>query len=381
MHSGLKILNKRRERHEGAGSAKKGSLLSFLLFVLLFVMVMLNVSMFRPFMRSLMASSSDSSDGVDESSNKNSALRSASPSSADQTLCTRNPYAVALNEPLEVSAQQAREWLANVNETYQKADTDKSLLKHTHARFFPFEPMASCNATTCVGGRCRSDESKIVCGFEQLSSDTTTATTTTAAASNDKCVIYSIGGNNQWAFERDLLQRTKCDIHTFDCTGPLSRFQKPESDRLFFHHVCLGTENAPPDNLEEVVPGQKAIYKKHGATWTLAEMQKRLGHSQIDLLKMDVEGYEWPFFYSWSLQDSLPMQVLVEIHYQTVFPELVRPDLNLPNRKDFQSPRDMVALQEHLLRIGYVTVSRDNNRACAHCTELSLIRTHCSTIA
>ena len=36
---------------------------------------------------------------------------------------------------------------------------------------------------------------------------------------NDGCIIYSIGGNNEWQFELDLLQRTKCHIHTFDCTG------------------------------------------------------------------------------------------------------------------------------------------------------------------
>lgn len=32
------------------------------------------------------------------------------------------------------------------------------------------------------------------------------------------CVIMSIGGNNQWAFEQAVAGRTKCQVHTFDCT-------------------------------------------------------------------------------------------------------------------------------------------------------------------
>jgi hypothetical protein len=58
-----------------------------------------------------------------------------------------------------------------------------------------------------------------------------------------------------------------------------------------------------------------------GEIWTLLEMQQRLGHKRIDLLKVDIEGWEFPLFESWpelSLpKDSegilLPMQLLVEV--------------------------------------------------------------------
>ena len=40
-------------------------------------------------------------------------------------------------------------------------------------------------------------------------------------------------------------------------------------------------------------------------------------------------------------------------------------------------PPEMVELQAHLLRMGYVVVERDDNMACLGCTELTLIRAGC----
>ena len=59
-----------------------------------------------------------------------------------------------------------------------------------------------------------------------------------------------------------------------------------------------------------------------GEMWTLLEMQQRLGHKRIDMLKLDIEGYEWPLFHSWpeivtdkdrSASMLLPMQIMVEV--------------------------------------------------------------------
>jgi hypothetical protein len=34
----------------------------------------------------------------------------------------------------------------------------------------------------------------------------------------DDCVVFSLGSNNQWTFEENVVKETKCKIHTFDCT-------------------------------------------------------------------------------------------------------------------------------------------------------------------
>ncbi len=41
----------------------------------------------------------------------------------------------------------------------------------------------------------------------------------------------------------DILQKTHCEVYTFDCTGCLDPFKKPENDRLHFHHICPGASN------------------------------------------------------------------------------------------------------------------------------------------
>jgi len=87
---------------------------------------------------------------------------------------------------------------------------------------------------------------------------------------------------------------------------------------------------------------------------------------------MDIEGHEWAIFDSWpeladpgSAATVLPMQILVEVHYRYV------PD------SPMGSPRSMVDLQAHFLRMGYVVVERDDNQFCLHCTELTMLRTRC----
>jgi hypothetical protein len=222
--------------------------------------------------------------------------------------------------------------------------------------------MGSC-AQSCVGGACGGDKSKVTCGVSE-------------GQMESPCVVYSIGGNNQWGFEVDVLAKTPCEVHTFDCTGPIGRFQKPDHERLHFHHVCLGTKNVPAPDPSTVGRGTADV---HGEFWTMEKMQKTLNHTHIDLFKADIEGYEWPMFEAWPILTemqsrtvTLPMQVLVEVHYQTQMKEL-----HWNKRKDYKFSTDMINLQTRLLKMGYAVVVRDDNTHCQHCTELTLVRIRC----
>jgi hypothetical protein len=279
-------------------------------------------------------------------------------------ICQENPYAESLQSSLEEIRSQADQWLNGVDSHIQRA-TQEEMKKHNWDRFFPFEVMAECN-TTCVGGPCKRDVSKITCGIENLQAE-------------KNCVVYSVGGNNQWEFELDILEKTPCDVHTFDCTGDISRFKKPEDPRLFFHHICLGAEHVPYDQRQECTDGIC------GDILTLYQIQIMLGHKRIDLFKIDIEGFEWPLFESWpELSDTngptdmvLPMQILVEVHYRTQMEALWPPGHQGKWRTDFKFANDFVKLQEHLLKIGYAVAVRDDNRRCPHCTELTLVQYQC----
>jgi hypothetical protein len=61
-------------------------------------------------------------------------------------------------------------------------------------------------------------------------------------------------------------------------------FQKPESAHFHFRNVRLGTEQ------EDALPDDKfRDSDKCGETWTLIEMQRKLEHSRIDLLKLKLK--------------------------------------------------------------------------------------------
>jgi len=282
------------------------------------------------------------------------------------SLCSRNPYITSLNTSLSSIAAQAQNWLNNMDRHLLEANKPE-MFYHTHDRFFPFQTMSSCKLS-CIGGACGKDQSKVMCGAEQLQG-------------SKRCVIYSIGGNNMWEFELDLLNRTTCEIHTFDCTGSKARFHKPENNRLTFHHICLGSVPQPAPQIDCTDKKRGTIC---GPIKTLKDIQSMLGHTQIDLLKFDIEGYEWPIFESWpvisdgsSASFVYPMQILVEIHYETQFSDLWLPN-HRPRRQEFRFATDIVRLQSHFLKMGYAVVARDDNRFCKHCTELTLLRFNCT---
>lgn len=90
------------------------------------------------------------------------------------------------------------------------------------------------------------------------------------SCSNDKsCLIYSIGSDNNFDFEKSAYAATGCDIHTFDCIA-VNATNKPSF--VQFHPWCLGR-----------------------GFMSLMDVMVALGHDnrEISVLKMDCEGCEW----------------------------------------------------------------------------------------
>jgi Methyltransferase domain len=224
-----------------------------------------------------------------------------------------------------------------------------------HLRFFPLTPVALCKNVTSVGGSELDDESKLICGINRLV---------------EGCVIYSIGGNNQWSFELDSLSKTPCTIHTFDCTGPKERFEIPDS-RINFHHICIGAKH-------EEKPDVCLNSEKCGEVMTWREVMTYLNHSAVDIIKLDVEGFEISILNSWKSEDTLPTQVLMELHYYSQFKENLDDEharLGLHDGRGFEIAfaHDIWNFTNHLLNLGLVPVIRNDNIHCTHCTELTLM--------
>lgn len=75
----------------------------------------------------------------------------------------------------------------------------------TKAEFYDlFDPFVSCPDPEALDRVGRNGEGgKMVC---------------TDLLDHPDCVVFSLGSSGQFDFELDILQRTECDVYTFDCT-------------------------------------------------------------------------------------------------------------------------------------------------------------------
>lgn len=65
------------------------------------------------------------------------------------------------------------------------------------------------------------------------------------------CVVYSVGPVQQdYAFEKEILSQTKCEVHTFDCTAD---GKSVDPNRHKFHKLCFGRNKTDHKTLREVV--------------------------------------------------------------------------------------------------------------------------------
>jgi len=161
-------------------------------------------------------------------------------------------------------------------------------------RFDLFDFAGECPTTLLAHAQAKStDGSKFICGLNVLSSMGT------------KCVIYSVGSNNDFTFESSIANATRCEIHTFDCNVD-PRVPSELKHRVKFHQWCFGDRNVETAGLD----GRPPVKFR-----TFSETLRTLGHTHVDVLKIDIEGYEWDVFDA-MLRDSskLPFQILVELH-------------------------------------------------------------------
>ena len=117
----------------------------------------------------------------------------------------------------------------------------------------------------------------------------------------ESCTVMSIGSNGQFDFEDAILKDTKCSVHTFDCTIPLQE-SRDGNKRHFYHDLCLGTDDV-----------DKPSFVSYASA--MAAMQKKKAFGRVDLLKIDIESFEFDVFAEWDeFTQQLPEQILLEAH-------------------------------------------------------------------
>ena len=174
-------------------------------------------------------------------------------------ICAVNPYVARPLTPAEITdiARGTERWRAFASD----ARRHHSLVLG-RMWGYALRPSIGCPGAALVrfGGNARrgGDGGKYLCNLGSLTQG---------------CIIYSLGSNGDFSFERSMVRATPCDVHTFDCTVGPSRVPKRLDSRIHFHRICLGdVENARDEE------GRRFS--------TLPALTKQLGHARIDLLKV-----------------------------------------------------------------------------------------------
>jgi len=177
-----------------------------------------------------------------------------------------------------------------------------------------------------------------------------------------RCIVYGIGIADDSSFEQQM-QNLGCETHAFDCTiGPSAPAVAGRSFK--FHNWCIGQKNN--------VSFKSNVYLQTDASMefkTLTETMHELGHSHVDLLKFDIEGFEWQLFETEILPSKTPPEQLsFELHTQKANPAYVPP--SLVQDKGFV---EVNRLFRSLFDKGYRVASKELNNGDPACAEFVLL--------
>lgn len=141
-------------------------------------------------------------------------------------------------------------------------------------------------------------------------------------------VVYSIGVGTDISWDEAVIERFGCDIHAFDptprCLAWVNSQQLPSS---FHFHACgvadydgKATFHFPKESSHVSC----SMVEVHGSendpvaceVRTVRSLMRELGHSRVDVLKLDIEGAEYGVIRDLIENGPLPKYLLVEFHHR-----------------------------------------------------------------
>ncbi len=175
----------------------------------------------------------------------------------------------------------------------------------------------------------------------------------TAQGLDQDSIVYSLGVGDDIAFDLSIIEGFGAEVHAFDPTPSsiemLSTADLP--NRFHFHPWAITAEDGTlkfyprvkKDGSQSTVmftmiaedaSSENAI---EVPAYCLSSVASKLGHSRIDLLKMDIEGAEYEVLEGLLASPIKPGQLLVEFHHR--FPAI-----------GLEKTADMISL---LRKVGY----------------------------
>lgn len=133
-------------------------------------------------------------------------------------------------------------------------------------------------------------------------------------------IVYSGGVGEDISFETELIDRFGVSIQLFDpspyALDTLAALSERHKTSLKFKPLGLAARSEP--QAFDAMPGGLGHFRKGSALQcsctTLSEEMESNGHTRIDLLKIDIEGFEYEVLESCLGNNILPTQICVEFH-------------------------------------------------------------------
>ena len=152
---------------------------------------------------------------------------------------------------------------------------------------------------------------------------------------NEDSVIYSFGVGSDISWDLQLMERFNLHIHAFDPSPGSVAWIKQQDlpDGFHFYPYGLAASDGEISFAEPAEPGIHSLFATNSEANTgeglkqhvlpvhrLGSILKNLGHSKIDILKMDIEGAEYEVIDDIIALQEPVSQVLVEFHHR--FPHI-----------------------------------------------------------
>ncbi|XP_046356662.2 probable methyltransferase-like protein 24 [Haliotis rufescens] len=98
----------------------------------------------------------------------------------------------------------------------------------------------------------------------------------------NNCLVYSAGINNDFSFDDAIAKQYGCEVHSFDPSMKKKSYRR--SEQVFFHNIGISA-------VDVYIPANKTGWEMR----TLGAIKQQLGHAKrrVDVLKMDIEHWEW----------------------------------------------------------------------------------------
>jgi FkbM family methyltransferase len=144
---------------------------------------------------------------------------------------------------------------------------------------------------------------------------------------SENSVVYCLGVGEEISFDLELVKRFGAQVHAFDPTPRSIQWVRSQTlpDKFVFHEYGAAEFDGtcrfvPPKDPKHVshtmLPRESPWPAIQAPVFRLSTIMKMLGHSEIDLLKMDIEGAEYSVLADLLASDIRPHQILVEFHHR-----------------------------------------------------------------